>query len=352
MKSRPSAITKLVLTSDLRVADPVAPVAPAGAAPESPSPSQPRPASCTGATHGQTPRDRIASGRAYATELERRIAELEAAVNAQGVDFEPDGSEDTTQHRPSAVPRLGSRRAAPLPLAPQDGVASLDALVLTGLDADATDTPATDDDRAGRRDASAADAPAAPPVSPSDEELLKHLVAAQTAAVVSEMAFDEAEEAEAPARPADDFAHRPTPEDRRAQRGTPTEHAFSADRDSAGDSVSPDTFSSRRRRSFEEVSAHDGGHAVADAEIFEAESHGRHAFGRSGMEERPRRVLEEDDLSHGLGEAVLDEQALRDLVAEIVREELQGTLGERITRNVRKLVRREIMRAISIRDFE
>lgn len=51
-------------------------------------------------------------------------------------------------------------------------------------------------------------------------------------------------------------------------------------------------------------------------------------------------------------EAALDEDMLRDLVAEIVREELSGALGERITRNVRKLVRREIMRALSARDME
>ncbi|MFB9149590.1 hypothetical protein [Roseovarius ramblicola] len=51
-------------------------------------------------------------------------------------------------------------------------------------------------------------------------------------------------------------------------------------------------------------------------------------------------------------EAVLDEAALRDLVAEIVREELMGTLGERITRNVRKLVRREIHRALNSQDFD
>ena len=42
---------------------------------------------------------------------------------------------------------------------------------------------------------------------------------------------------------------------------------------------------------------------------------------------------------------------LRDMVAEIVRQELQGALGERITRNVRKLVRREIPRALSARDI-
>lgn len=51
-------------------------------------------------------------------------------------------------------------------------------------------------------------------------------------------------------------------------------------------------------------------------------------------------------------EAVLDEDALRELVAEIVRQELQGALGERITRNVRKLVRREIHRVIASQDLE
>lgn len=50
--------------------------------------------------------------------------------------------------------------------------------------------------------------------------------------------------------------------------------------------------------------------------------------------------------------SLLDEEALRDLVSEIVREELQGSLGERITRNVRKLVRREIHRALAARDFD
>ena len=50
-------------------------------------------------------------------------------------------------------------------------------------------------------------------------------------------------------------------------------------------------------------------------------------------------------------EAVLDEDSLRELVSDIVREELQGALGERITRNVRKLVRREIQRALAVQDL-
>lgn len=51
-------------------------------------------------------------------------------------------------------------------------------------------------------------------------------------------------------------------------------------------------------------------------------------------------------------EATLDEDQLHDLVSRIVREELQGVLGERITRNVRKLVRREIQRALSGHDLD
>jgi len=51
-------------------------------------------------------------------------------------------------------------------------------------------------------------------------------------------------------------------------------------------------------------------------------------------------------------EAVIDEDVLREMVQKLVREELQGTVGERITRNVRRLVRREIQRALTLRDFE
>jgi hypothetical protein len=54
----------------------------------------------------------------------------------------------------------------------------------------------------------------------------------------------------------------------------------------------------------------------------------------------------------GGDDQLMDEDALRDLVSEIVRAELQGALGERITRNVRKLVRREIHRALTAQELE
>ena len=51
-------------------------------------------------------------------------------------------------------------------------------------------------------------------------------------------------------------------------------------------------------------------------------------------------------------DAMLDEKALREMVSELVRQELQGALGTRITRNVRKLVRREIHRVLDSKDFD
>ena len=68
----------------------------------------------------------------------------------------------------------------------------------------------------------------------------------------------------------------------------------------------------------------------------------------------PQSQQDQDPEADFLGseDAVLDEEMLRDMVSEIVRQELQGSLGERITRNVRKLVRREIHRALAARELE
>jgi len=49
---------------------------------------------------------------------------------------------------------------------------------------------------------------------------------------------------------------------------------------------------------------------------------------------------------------VIDEAALNDIVRSLIREELQGILGEKITQNVRKLVRAEINRALTARSLD
>ena len=51
-------------------------------------------------------------------------------------------------------------------------------------------------------------------------------------------------------------------------------------------------------------------------------------------------------------EFFVDEEVLRSLVSDIVKNELQGRLGERITRNVRRMVRHEIEKALSLKSLE
>jgi len=48
----------------------------------------------------------------------------------------------------------------------------------------------------------------------------------------------------------------------------------------------------------------------------------------------------------------VDLEALREIVVDMIRQELRGALGEKITRNVRKLVRREIQRAVTSTNFD
>lgn len=73
------------------------------------------------------------------------------------------------------------------------------------------------------------------------------------------------------------------------------------------------------------------------------------AYAEASVEEAIAPELEDFDADDA---EILDEAMLRELVSDIVRQELQGALGERITRNVRKLVRREIHRALAAHDLE
>ncbi len=50
--------------------------------------------------------------------------------------------------------------------------------------------------------------------------------------------------------------------------------------------------------------------------------------------------------------AELDETRLREIVRDVLLEELAGPLGEKMTRNIRRLLRREVDRAMALRDFD
>lgn len=68
------------------------------------------------------------------------------------------------------------------------------------------------------------------------------------------------------------------------------------------------------------------------------------------VEEEPLRL---DPVTQAVPAAPpFSERELANLVREIVRAELQGELGERISANIRKLVRREVSRALNARMTE
>ncbi len=48
------------------------------------------------------------------------------------------------------------------------------------------------------------------------------------------------------------------------------------------------------------------------------------------------------------GSQTMDDTEMRELVAKVVREELEGAFGEQLTRNIRKMIRREIAQAMRV----
>ncbi len=68
--------------------------------------------------------------------------------------------------------------------------------------------------------------------------------------------------------------------------------------------------------------------------------------------EDPATTTPAENLLAQAGADAMAHEALRALIIEIVHEELASDLGERMTRNVRKLVRREINRVLTSRELE
>lgn len=222
--------------------------------------------------------------------LEQRIAELEAAVGAQGFDWEPDGSEDLEAEMPREMPRgftepgarvlhFRAREAAPLAEAPARDYVS---------DAPVSGQPSADDQ--------ARDMPANERVGDKDDA-----------------AMSQSEE---------------------------TNPVSETDRDAIADA-----------EVIEETPAPQIGEAREAPEIETPEVEDLGATPEVAHDPDPS-LEEELALAGYADEDIMDEEALRDLVAQVIREELQGELGQRITANVRRLVRREVQRALTLREFE
>lgn len=228
-------------------------------------------------------------GLRYDQTLAQRIAELESVISQSGADWEPDGSETETD----ATEPLGFAAAS------AEEILAPDAEDRTGDEMEEPVPAGTDPEVETWSSADAA--VAAEPV--------------QTGPEAPEHAAEAAE-----------------PEPLESHGDAPEE-----DIDRAGDFL--DAEEGHDWTDAEE------GQRWTDAAAYEAYEDEDHDDEAPEDDSEPSRL----DLSGD--SAVLDEEALRLMVSEMVRDELQGVLGERITRNVRRLVRREIQRALAARDI-
>lgn len=111
----------------------------------------------------------------------------------------------------------------------------------------------------------------------------------------------------------------------------------------------------------------DTGEAVTEAEIVNAAPTGGLHFAwqarRAGLgddddgEPMAQQTLPEAEVRQGTEDAPeapmpdIDADVLAELVRDILRDELQGALGLRMTRNIRKLVRAEVARILATKDL-
>ena len=276
--------------------------------------------------------------------LEDRIAELEAAVSESTDEWEPDGSEDQDQHRPDRIvykppeeeQKGGRRRSLRL---------SEIALIETG--------PANDDD-----------AEISDPVSMTatfrhegeDEEPLSLQEEMRADDVVAPTDNHVSDTGDKP--PEESQSEIPETNDKHDDDIVPDDTA-GAELDASGEPVlddidpepeaeegsidpTPETDEGvATGEAFEEALAEAVAASLPDATIKEIERH------EAEISTEP-----EDKLNGDPDAAEIDKSTLQPLVASLIREELQGELGERITRNVRKLVRQEIQRALAVRELE
>lgn len=319
--------------------------------------------------------------------LEERIAELEAAVAGQSSEWEPDGSEDQDEHRPDRIVFRPSRQRdedearRPLRLSEISKIETGPAVEDTqpsAESADGLDSVAVSFDRGEYSPASAEDAAAdgqsavvtaevdpkkdpAPPAELAGDPFAD-AIARDVAAVVAEMSKTAAMEdndfqavlAEAVLDPAET---RSTDRQVAGQPESLEEAAQDRVEDVGADhevaSTPLEVSADAAHEESEPQTAPEVGDPAPDVDAHEEQ--GAHSASLAtgddtSREQRARDLAGEDVGTENL--LTLTPQQLRLLISSMIRDELQGELGERITRNVRKLVRQEVHRALSVRDLE
>lgn len=320
---------KLVLTAADRITD----------AQDAAQPSDEQTGETPPENHAEAPAENTPAedGPEQAT-IESRIAELEEAVDGQADEWEPDGSEempaddDVASKVPSFMHRSiddvtniedayvydGASETDDAGVEAAGAVASEAQVTdLESAKAEAADLEPTETNSAEEQDAPEHDQPEAPA-----HDDVGAIAAENTQAAVRETHHDA------------HMAETQAPQD----EAVPQYDAQPEEPQSAVDEIQPEPRLTSAAPEQDTPEPQQDSAAEPAATIL-------------GSQEAEA-ALEAALSDEGDDEDYLDEEAIRDMVREIVREELQGVLGERITRNVRKLVRREIHRAMTSSELE
>lgn len=261
----------------------------------------------------------------HSATIENRIAELEEAVDGQPDEWEPDGSEMTAANDDvvTSIPAFLHRSDRGAPLAQEEAESDpWDA----AEDTDEADHGEHAEEHA--EDEAYEDHSELQDLQEEEPEVVHGEDFAEDAEVVHETASQEHQEDHGQDHMSVEGETTGSAGDFTPRQDTPKEAPFVHVDTSQNDFHSGDDAP-------QEVEASASG---IDGTVLES----------AAAEEALEAALSDDSDD----EAYLDEETIRDMVREIVREELQGVLGERITRNVRKLVRREIHRALTSNELE
>lgn len=309
--------------------------------------------------------------------LEDRIAELEAAVSGSPDEWEPDGSEDQAQHQPDRIvyrtpdePEASGRRRS-LRL-------SEIALIETGP---ANETESASPDADAAEDVSFRHEAGEEELDTSDfAEIHEDAETLESESEIEEI--EELEEIEAIEPAEGDEAADLTASDTSASEIADNGQEPEADDDQEAqhiinDEEDVDAALDEAISDFDAELAKAVAESLDESELEQEPEHSEVAPEQSVLMDEADTQPDEADVPESIDpefedaapeismvaplpeealddgeEFEIDEDALRPLVAALLREELQGEIGERITRNVRKLVRQEIQRALAVRELE
>lgn len=257
--------------------------------------------------------------------LEATIAALEAAVEGEPDDFEPDGSEvkPTSSWETSGFAGFNSRRDDSVDDVALDAPSKLDEILPRGIEQASEQDFST---QAQTSQVSELQQPIDVPVDLEPSDIADEIERTNS-------------KAEAPAvlKP-ESRVFRVVPEsapEEDVQNSTPNVETSEMTADVAQtESENVEKSESARSNSGQEIHQEDDfGDDMAGGEI--------------------RPLAADDDIEVALDDDMfMDEEMLRNVVSEVLKGELEGKLGDTITRNVRKLVRREIHRVLTHQELE